>query len=184
LLFDLPPAAGLAPQEKEEILRRYQLTQLQRHYISKFREDDGDVFPAASFPQALTRQQLVDFAAYTWGDDGLYLFREMMLRACREREGLTGQPQFTCPVKFDTHVIALHDAEGKSWKDCRDSFGAHGLPIDGWVHPEDFEEKLAIVRDLVSSAIDAADDKDAAREHIRSSETVGVWTQRITVEPW
>jgi lysyl-tRNA synthetase class 2 len=84
LLFDLPPASGLVPEEKADVLRRYQLTQLQRHYISKFREVDDNLFSALSFPQALTRQQLVDFAGHTWEYDGLYMFREMMLRAFRE----------------------------------------------------------------------------------------------------
>ncbi|KAJ0421406.1 phosphotransferase enzyme family protein [Aspergillus carlsbadensis] len=134
--------AGLAPEEKEDIRRRYQITQLQRHYISKFRQFDDDIFSALSFPLALTRQQLIDFAGYTWDDDGLYMSREMVLRAEREWEELTGQPRSTCPVAFDADEIALHDAEGKNWDDYRDFFDAIGVPLDGWVHHEDFEEKL------------------------------------------
>ncbi|PTU21356.1 hypothetical protein P175DRAFT_0500262 [Aspergillus ochraceoroseus IBT 24754] len=168
LLFDLPPATRLTPQEKEENLRRYQLTQLQRLYISKFREIDNDIFSALSCPQALTRQQLIDFSGYTWDDDGLFLFQEMMLRTFREWTELTGQPQPSVPVTFTADEIASHVAEGKSWEDRSDLFRALGIPIDGWVHLEDFEAKVETMRNLVSSVIDSADDKDGAREALRA----------------
>ncbi|PYI35690.1 phosphotransferase enzyme family protein [Aspergillus indologenus CBS 114.80] len=168
LLFDLPPATGLTPQEKADNLQRYQLTQLQRLYITKFRETDDDVFSALSFPQALTRQQLIDFSGYTWEDDGLFLFREMMLRTWREWMELTGQPQSTCPVTFSADELASHVAEGKSWEDRRELFGALGVPLDGWVHPEDFEAKVETMRSLVSSVIDATDDKDGVKDALRA----------------
>ncbi|QVM05876.1 hypothetical protein D8B26_000583 [Coccidioides posadasii str. Silveira] len=168
LLFDLPSATGLTPQEKEENLRRYQLTQLHRLYISKFCEIDNDVFSALSFPQALTRQQLIDFSGYTWDDDGLFLFREMMLRTWREWMELTGQPQSSCPVTFGADELASHVAEGKSWEDHRDLFGALGVPSDGWVHLEDFEAKVETMRNLVSSVIDAAGDKDGVKDALRA----------------
>ncbi|PYH34307.1 phosphotransferase enzyme family protein [Aspergillus neoniger CBS 115656] len=148
LLFDLPPATGLRPEEKEDNLRRYQLTQLQRLYISRFRDIDNDVFSAISFPQALTRQQLIDFSGYTWDDDGLFLFQEMMLRTWREWMGLTGQPQSSCPVAFTADELASHAAEEKSW--------------------EDFEAKVETMRNLVSSIIDSADDKDSVKEALRA----------------
>jgi lysyl-tRNA synthetase class 2 len=168
LLFDLPPAAGLVPEEKEDVLRRYQLTQLQRHYISKFREVDDNLFSALSFPQALTRQQLVEFCRVHVGGDRLYLSREMMLRACREWEELTGQPPSTCPVTFDADEIALHDTEAKSWEGRRDLFDSLGIPLLGWVHHEEFEEKVAMMRKLVNSVIDDAEDKDAVEEALRA----------------
>ena len=168
LLFDLPPATGLAPREKEEILQRYQLTQLQKLYISKFREIDNDVFTALSFPQALTRQQLIDFSGYTWDDDGLFLFREMMLRIWHEWMELTGQSQSYCPVTFTADELASHVAERKSWEDRRGLFNALGIPIDGWVHPEDFEVKVETMRNLVRSIIDSADDKDSVKDALRA----------------
>lgn len=168
LLFDLPSATGLTPQEKEDTFQRYQLTQLQRLYISKFRESDPDVFSALSFPHALTRQQLIDFSGYTWDDDGLFLLREMILRTGREWMELTGQPQSSCPVVFSADELASHAAEAKSWDDRRDLFGALGVPIDGWVHPEDFEAKVETMRNLVASVIDAADDKDGVRDALRA----------------
>ncbi|KAL4947114.1 phosphotransferase enzyme family protein [Aspergillus filifer] len=87
LLFDLPGH-----------LRRYQLTQLQKFYISKLRKIDNDVFSALSFPQALTRQQLIDFSAYTWHEN----------------------PQSSCPVTSGIDELASHAAEEKSWEDLRD----------------------------------------------------------------
>ncbi|KAL3447716.1 hypothetical protein BJX65DRAFT_295552 [Aspergillus insuetus] len=149
LLFDLPPAAGLARKGKRRDFAEIPAYTAQRHYISKFRKLDDDVFSALSFPQASTRQQLLNFAGYTRDDDGLYLFREMMLRACREWEELTDQPQISHPVTFD--IL--------------------GIPIDRWVHHEDFEEKMTIMRNLVDSIIEAADDKDGVKDAI---ETVGV----------
>ncbi|KAH1450547.1 hypothetical protein KXX16_005464 [Aspergillus fumigatus] len=142
LLFDLPSATGLTPQEKEENLQRYQLTQLQRLYISKFCQIDNDVVSALSFPQALTRQQLIDFSGYTWEDDGLFLFREMMIRTWREWMEFTGQPQSSCPVTFGADELASHVAEGTSWEDRRELFSALGIPIGGWVHLEHFEAKV------------------------------------------
>lgn len=167
-LFDLPPAAGLTPQEKEDNLQRYQLTQLQRLYISKFREIDNDVFSALSFPQALTRQQLIDFSGYTWDDDGLFPFREMMVRTRREWMELTGQPQSLCPVTFTADELASHVAEAKNWEDRKDLFDALGVPLDGWVHLEDFEAKVEAMRNLVSSVIDLADDKEAVKHALRA----------------
>ncbi|KAM0090558.1 Phosphotransferase enzyme [Aspergillus fumigatus] len=142
LLFDLPSATGLTPQEKEENLQRYQLTQLQRLYISKFCQIDNDVVSALSFPQALSRQQLIDFSGYTWEDDGLFLFREMMIRTWREWMEFTGQPQSSCPVTFGADELASHVAEGTSWEDRRELFSALGIPIGGWVHLEHFEAKV------------------------------------------
>ncbi|KEY83884.1 phosphotransferase enzyme [Aspergillus fumigatus] len=142
LLFDLPSATGLTPQEKEENLQRYQLTQLQRLYITKFCQIDNDVVSALSFPQALTRQQLIDFSGYTWEDDGLFLFREMMIRTWREWMEFTGQPQSSCPVTFGADELASHVAEGTSWEDRRELFSALGIPIGGWVHLEHFEAKV------------------------------------------
>ncbi|GAT22169.1 phosphotransferase enzyme family protein [Aspergillus luchuensis] len=168
LLFDLPPATGLTPEEKEDNLRRYQLTQLQRLYISKFRDIDDDIFSAISFPQALTRQQLIDFSGYTWDDDGLFLFQEMMLRTWREWMELTGQPQSSCPVAFTVDELASHAAEEKSWEGRRELFDALGIPTDGWVHLEDFEAKVETMRNLVSSIIDSADDKDSVKEALRA----------------
>ncbi|KAE8153098.1 phosphotransferase enzyme family protein [Aspergillus avenaceus] len=168
LLFDLPPATGLTPQEKEETLRRYQLTQLQRLYVSKFCEVDNDVFSALSFPQALTRQQLIDFSGYTWDDDGMFMFREMMLRTWREWMELTGHPQSSCPVAFGADELASHVAEGKSWEGRRELFGALGVPLGGWVHLEDFEAKVETMRNLVSSVIDSTDDKDAVKDALRA----------------
>ncbi|PYI11943.1 phosphotransferase enzyme family protein [Aspergillus sclerotiicarbonarius CBS 121057] len=167
-LFDLPPAAGLTSQEKAENLRRYQLTQLQRFYISKFQEIDNDVFSALSFPQALTRQQLIDFAGYTWDDDGLFLLREMIHRTSREWTVLTGLPQSSCSVRSDADAVASHIAEGKSWEDRQALFGALGIPLDGWVYPEDFEAKAEAMRDLVSSVVESADDKDGAKRALRA----------------
>ncbi|KAL4875984.1 phosphotransferase enzyme family protein [Aspergillus karnatakaensis] len=168
LLFDLPSATGLTAQQKEDNLQRYQLTQLQQLYISKFRDLDNDIFSALSFPQASTRQQLIDFAGYTWDDDGLYLFQEMLLRTWREWAGLTGQPQSSCPVAFRDDELAFHVAEGRSWEDRRELFAALGVPMDGWVHAEDFEAKVEAMRDLVRSIIDAADDEDGVREALRA----------------
>ncbi|KAI9731010.1 MAG: hypothetical protein M1834_005471 [Cirrosporium novae-zelandiae] len=113
LLFDLPPATGLTAQEKKENLLRYQLTQLQRFYISKFQNLDNGVFRALSDPHALTRQQLVDFAGSTWEDDGLFLFREMMHRTRRDWEEITGRPRCECPVSFSPDELSSHTAEGK-----------------------------------------------------------------------
>lgn len=168
LLLDLPPATGLTPEEKEDNLRRYQLTQLQRLYISRFRDIDDDIFSAISFPQALTRQQLIDFSGYTWDDDGLFLFQEMMLRTWREWMELTGQPQSSCPVAFTADELASHAAEEKSWEGRRELFDALGIPTDGWVHLEDFEAKVETMRNLVSSIIDSADDKDSVKEALRA----------------
>ncbi|OOF91401.1 hypothetical protein ASPCADRAFT_177422 [Aspergillus carbonarius ITEM 5010] len=167
-LFDLPPAAGLTSEEKEDNLRRYQLTQLQGFYISKFREIDDDVFSALSFPHALTRQQLIDFAGYTWDDAGLFLLREMIHRTCDEWTELTGLPPSSFPVKPDAGELATHVAERKSWDDRQALFSALGIPLDGWVHPEDFEAKVEAMRDLVRSVIDSADDKDGAKRALRA----------------
>ena len=167
-LFDLPPAAGLTSEEKEDNLRRYQLTQLQGFYISKFREIDDDVFSALSFPHALTRQQLIDFAGYTWDDAGLFLLREMIHRTCDEWTELTGLPPSSFPVKPDAGELATHVAERKSWDDRQALFSALGIPLDGWVHPEDFEAKVEAMQDLVRSVIDSADDKDGAKRALRA----------------
>ncbi|KAH1545133.1 hypothetical protein KXX57_004852 [Aspergillus fumigatus] len=113
-----------------------------RLYISKFCQIDNDVVSALSFPQALTRQQLIDFSGYTWEDDGLFLFREMMIRTWREWMEFTGQPQSSCPVTFGADELASHVAEGTSWEDRRELFSALGIPIGGWVHLEHFEAKV------------------------------------------
>ncbi|RAK96935.1 phosphotransferase enzyme family protein [Aspergillus ibericus CBS 121593] len=168
LLFDLPPATDLTSQEKAENLRRYQLTQLQRFYISKFREIDNDIFSALSFPQALTRQQLLDFAGHTWDDDGLFLLREMIHRTSREWTELTGLPQSSCPVRPDTDAVACHIAEAKSWEDRQALFGTLGIPLDGWLHPDEFEAKVEAMRDLVNSIIASADDKEGAKQALRA----------------
>ncbi|KAL3477205.1 kinase-like domain-containing protein [Aspergillus californicus] len=115
---------------KEEILRRYYLTQLQRLYISKFRKADNGVFSALS--------------------------------------ELTGQPQSSCPVAFTDDELASHAAEGKDWDDRRDLFKALDIPFDGWVHPEVFEAKVEIMRNLVSLVVDSAEDKDVAKDALRA----------------
>lgn len=91
-----------------------------------------------------------------------------MLRTWHEWLELTGQPQSSCPVTFGADELASHVAEGKSWEDRRELFGALGVPIDGWVHLEDFEAKVETMRNLVSSVIDAADDKDGVKDALRA----------------
>ncbi|KAH2315302.1 hypothetical protein KXV47_001911 [Aspergillus fumigatus] len=114
----------------------------ERRFMNAFRGPYNDVVSALSFPQALTRQQLIDFSGYTWEDDGLFLFREMMIRTWREWMEFTGQPQSSCPVTFGADELASHVAEGTSWEDRRELFSALGIPIGGWVHLEHFEAKV------------------------------------------
>ncbi|KAJ5044237.1 Phosphotransferase enzyme [Penicillium rubens] len=73
-----------------------------------------------------------------------------------------------CPVTFGADELASHVAEGKSWEDRRELFDTLGVPIDGWVHLEDFEAKVETMRNLVSSVIDATDDKDGAKDALRA----------------
>ncbi|PGH23274.1 hypothetical protein AJ80_02690 [Polytolypa hystricis UAMH7299] len=135
-LFDLPPAAGLSAQEKKETLLKYQLTQLQRFYISKLKDLDSSIFRALSYPHAIIRQQFIDFAGSTWEDDGLFLFREMMHQ--------------------------------KTWGNQKEVFDALGIPIDGWVHSEDFKFKAETMRNPVAEILSSADDQEEIRRALRA----------------
>ncbi|KAE8356159.1 phosphotransferase enzyme family protein [Aspergillus coremiiformis] len=180
LLFDLPDATGLTQQEKEETLQRYQYTQLQKFYISKFQSTNVDVFYALTFPQGLTRQQLIDFAGFTWDEDGLFLLREMMHRVWNEWDDMTGQPQGSCPVTFHPDELASHIAEKRAWEGRRELFDALGIPIDGWVHPDEFEAKVEAMWNLVNLVVDCADDKDSARDALRAWKLSGPGPARLS----
>lgn len=113
LLFDLPPAAGLSAQEKEDNLLRYQLTQLQRFYFSRFSGLDDILSRSLAYPHAITRQQLVEFAGSTWEDEGLFFFREMMHQVWKNWNEITNQPSQPCPITFTPDELSSHDAEGR-----------------------------------------------------------------------
>jgi hypothetical protein len=168
LLFDLPPATGLTAREKKENLARYQLTRLQRFYVSKLHDLDEKGFRALSDPYTLTRQQLVDFAGSTWGDDGLFLLREMLHRTWRDWEEITGQRREDFPIAFSSDESLSQAEEGKSWNKYREFFNTLGIPMDGWVHPEAFESKVEIMRELAAAVIKSAENKEEAKAALRA----------------
>lgn len=168
LLFDLPSASGLTAEEKKETLLRYEHTQLQRFYISKFQNLDPSVFRAMSYPHAIIRQQLIDFAGSTWEDDGLFFLREMMHQVWRDWNEITSRPGEQCPITFDSEEISSHVAEGKIWDEYKAFFDSIDIPLDGWVHPEDFQSKANVMRDLVGEILDSADDRDETLQALRA----------------
>jgi len=168
LLCDLPPATDLTAREKEENLARYQLTQLQRAYITKLRALNEKSFRALSDSYALDRQRLIDFAGSTWEDDGLFLLQEMLHRTWCEWEEITGQKREDCPITFSPEESLAQAEEGKSWNKFREVFSALGIPIDGWVHPEDFESKVETMRGLVAAVVQSAEDVEEAKAALRA----------------
>ncbi|KAI1938632.1 Phosphotransferase enzyme [Ophidiomyces ophidiicola] len=167
-LFDLPPAADLTETEKKETLLRYQLTQLQRFYFSKFQSLDSVVFHALSDPYASVRQQLINFAGSTWEDDGLFLFREMMHQTWQDWNGIVGQTDLLCSITFSSDEISSHAAEQKAWDDYKALFDSLDIPIDGWVHTQDFRVKAEILHNLVREVMDSADNKDEVQQALRA----------------
>jgi lysyl-tRNA synthetase class 2 len=168
LLFDLPPAANLTIREKEENLARYQLTHLQKFYVSKLRHLDDKIFRALSYPHALTRQQLVDFAGSTWEDDGLFLLQEMLHRTWRDWKEITSHRREECPIAFSPEESLSQAEEGKRWNNYWDFFNILGVPMDGWVRLEDFETKVEMMRELAAAMIDSAEDKDVFKSALRA----------------
>jgi lysyl-tRNA synthetase class 2 len=168
LLFDLPPAAGLTTQEKKEKLLRYQLTQLQRFYISKFKDLDNTIFQALSYPHAVIRRQLIDFAGSTWEDEGLFFFREMMHQLWRDWDEITIQADNKCPITFTSDELSSHVAERKVWDEYKELFDSLGIPIDGWVHSEDFKLKAETMRNLVTEILSSADNREEVRRALRA----------------
>ncbi|KAL4914724.1 hypothetical protein BDW62DRAFT_204351 [Aspergillus aurantiobrunneus] len=156
---------------------RYMLTQLQHFYISQFQNADRDVFSSLSFPHALTPQQLIDFSAYTWDDDGLFLLRNMMKQASNEWSKLIGRPPAVCPYKVsEDYEARLHEAQ--YWNGGSDLFAAFGIPIDGWVHPDEFETKVEAVRTLVQQMTDMSDDEEETKKGLTGLEAIRL------IGPW
>ncbi|KAK2810350.1 hypothetical protein FQN50_003081 [Emmonsiellopsis sp. PD_5] len=168
LLFDLPPAAGLTAQEKKETLFRYQLTQLQSFYCSKFRDLDNGIFRAMSDEHAMTRQQLVDFAGSTWEDDGLLFFRETLRQVLADWNEIANGTDSNCPITLSSNELSSHAAERKVWDEYKALFDSLGIPIDGWVHLEDFESAADTMRKLVTEIIATAENQEAARRAMRA----------------
>jgi hypothetical protein len=168
LLFDLPPAAGLTAEEKKEKLLRYQLTQLQSFYASKFKGLDSSIFRALSYPHAIVRQQLIDFAGSTWEDEGLFFFREMLHQACRDWGEITNQTQDRCPITFSSEELSSHVAERKVWCDYKELFDSLDIPTDGWVHSEDFKFKAETMQNLATEMLDSADNREEALHALRA----------------
>ncbi|KAK2760891.1 hypothetical protein FQN54_002131 [Arachnomyces sp. PD_36] len=167
-LFDLPPAANLTTEEKRETLTRYQLTQLQTFYISKFKSLDSSILQALSYPHAIIRQQLIDFAGSTWEDEGLFFLREMMHQVWRDWSEITDQSGQKCPIEFESDELSSHVAEGKVWDDYKALFDSLGIPLDGWVHPEDFRPKAETMRKLVTEILDSVDDREDVRRALKA----------------
>lgn len=168
LLFDLPPAAGLTAQEKKETLLRYQFTQLQRFYIFKFKGLDSSIFQSLSYPHAITRQQLINFAGSTWEDEGLFFLRAIMHQVWRNWDEITDEPDCKCPIMFSSDELSSHVAEGKVWDDYKGLFDSLGIPIDGWVHSEDFKAKAETMRNLVTEMLSPADNQQEVRRALRA----------------
>ncbi|OAX77680.1 hypothetical protein ACJ72_08018 [Emergomyces africanus] len=168
LLFDLPPATGLTAEEKKETLLRYEHTQLQRFYISKFKNLDPHIFQAISYPHAIIRQQLIDFAGSTWEDDGLFFLRDMMHNVWRNWDEMTSKPNEKCPITFGPKEISSHIAEGEIWNNYKVFFDSLDIPLGGWVHPEDFKSKADVMRNLARELLDSADDRDEARQALKA----------------
>lgn len=64
--------------------------------------------------------------------------------------------------------LELHAAEGKNWNARRDLFDTVGIPVDGWVHPEEFEAKAKAMLHLVNLIVDAADDEDSVKRALQA----------------
>ncbi|EEP81758.1 hypothetical protein UREG_06623 [Uncinocarpus reesii 1704] len=168
LLINIPPTAGLSTQEKADILLRYQLTQLQRFYIARFDDLDRSVFRVLADPYATTRQQLVEFAGSTWEDDGLLFLRERMRQVWHAWADFTNKPGEECPITFSADELATHNAEMKAWDGFNQFFDFLGIPMDGWVHPEDFKLKAETMQDIAGKMVSTADDQEEARCAIRA----------------
>ncbi|KAI2038307.1 Phosphotransferase enzyme [Ophidiomyces ophidiicola] len=167
-LFDLPPAAGLTENEKQETFLRYQLSQLQGFYVSKFQYFDSDIFQTLSDPHATIRQQLIDFAGSTWEDDGLFIFKQMMHQVWQNWNELVGDADRPCPIAFSPHDISLHEVEKNAWDDYRELFSSLDIPIDGWVHSQDFRAKAETLQNLARETLASADNKDEVRQALNA----------------
>ncbi|OJD21311.1 hypothetical protein ACJ73_07348 [Blastomyces percursus] len=168
LLFDLPPAASIAPEERKETLLRYEHTQLQKFYISRLKNLDPHIFQAISYPHAIIRQQLINFAGSTWEDDGLFFLREMMHNVWRDWNEITSSPNEKCPITFESNEISSHVAEGKFWDNYKAFFDSIDIPLDGWVHPEDFKSKAAVMQNLAKEMLDSAEDRNETRQALKA----------------
>ncbi|KAM5474969.1 Phosphotransferase enzyme [Microsporum audouinii] len=163
MLFDLPSAANLTEMEKKETLLRYELTQLQGFYVSKFQNLGSSAYEALSYPYATIRQQLIDLAGFTWEDEGLFFFREMLHRIWHDWGEISNQPAHKCPIEFDPDELSSHAAEKKGWNDYKALFESLGISNDGWVHSEDFGMKAKAMRNLAMEILNSSEDREEAR---------------------
>ncbi|RJE20676.1 hypothetical protein PHISCL_06997 [Aspergillus sclerotialis] len=167
-LFDLPPAAGLSAEEKKETFFKYQMTQLQIFYSSKLKKLDSSAFQALSDDYATTRRQLIEFASSTWKEDGLLFFREIIHEAWRDRAEITNKPKQECPITFTADELSAHSSEIQIWDEFKQQFDSLGIPLDGWVHSEDFNSKAEAMQTLVREILNSAADNEDVRLALRA----------------
>lgn len=167
LFSDLPSVAGLTAQKKETLLR-YQLTQLQSFYCSKFRDLDHGIFRAISDTHAVTSQQLVDFAGSTWEDDGLLFFRETLRQVLSDWNEIASGTNSNCPLTLSSDELSSHAGERKVWDEHKALFDSLSIPIDGWVHLEDFQSAADMMQKLVTEIMATADNQEVVQCAIRA----------------
>ncbi|OJD19579.1 hypothetical protein AJ78_00436 [Emergomyces pasteurianus Ep9510] len=81
---------------------------------------------------------------------------------------MTSRRNEKCPIIFEPKEISLHIAEEEIWNNYKAFFDSLDIPLDGWVHLEDFKSKADIMRNLARELLDSADDRSEARQALRA----------------
>lgn len=162
-VFEIPAPSEFSSmpiEQKKEIFFRYALTECQKMYVAEFNKFNNKTSSVLSLKEAAPRRDLIELASDTWdGRDGLSHFNEVLLHICEQWSAFS---QEKCPITFDEHEIRAMKQETKDRNDIRQVFDELGIPEDGWVHADDFEQKRQVLQVLSEEILATAPNRDEA----------------------
>jgi len=136
------------------------------HYVTNTEEYNKPHYDALTDPMCVLRSRLFNYASYPWEGETLEL-KVALIQATERWEALTGGGA-PCPVVFDAEdareTTELNEVQGKADKAFEVWQDMFGLGPEGWVPTQDYEETVALCKQMKEEALTEAESEEERAE--------------------